>query len=200
MYHFLSGYTAKVAGTEAGVEANRRRPSRPASARRSCRAIRRSMPSMLGDMIAHSTAPQCWLVNTGWTGGAYGVGQRIKIAHTRAMLRAALDGQLTTVIRGQGPEFRYERADHCPEVPTEVLDPRATWSDKKAYDQTARASRPAFRRQFRQFESHVDDRVKSRRHPRCRLGLAFPAFPALPAEWENRPTTAHTRPGLTGFT
>jgi phosphoenolpyruvate carboxykinase (ATP) len=115
---------------------------------------------MLGDRIARHGAA-CWLVNTGWSGGAYGVGQRFRIAHTRAMVRAALEGKLSTVSVAKDPNFGLYVPSACPDVPAEVLDPRATWADKKAYDQTAQTVAQRFAANFKQFEPHVDDRVKS---------------------------------------
>ena len=104
MYHFLSGYTAKVAGTERGVDRAAGRPSAPASARRSCRCPPRRYAELLGEKIAQHGA-QVWLVNTGWTGGPYGVGERMSIAHTRAMVAAILDGSLRTSSTTPDPVF-----------------------------------------------------------------------------------------------
>ena len=159
MYHFLSGYTARVAGTEKGVD-------EPEATFSTCFGAP-FMPrhptvyaKMLGERIArHATA--CWLVNTGWTGGAFGVGSRMKIAYTRAMVRAALDGRLTEVATAPHPNFGVLVPEACPDVPAEVLNPRNTWADAKAYDVTARKLAGMFEENFRQFEGQVDEKVKA---------------------------------------
>lgn len=159
MYHFLSGYTARVAGTEKGV-------TEPKATFSTCfgAPFMPRHPSvyagMLGEKIRKSGA-KCWLVNTGWTGGAYGTGQRMSIAHTRAMVRAALDGKLTGVNRVRHPDFGLLIPQDCPEVPSDVLDPRLTWADKSSYDQTARDLTRRFATNFKQFEPYVDDTIKA---------------------------------------
>ena len=115
---------------------------------------------MLGDKMA-ATGAACWLVNTGWTGGAYGVGERMKIAYTRAMVRAALDGKLAEVATRKHPDFGLLIPQDCPEVPQAVLDPKSTWSDKGAYDQTAQELTKRFEVNFKQFEPYVGDAVKA---------------------------------------
>src|SRR5205809_549177 len=137
MYHFLSGYTARVAGTETGLS------NAPEATFSTCFGAP-FMPrhpavyaKMLGARIKEQGA-QCWLVNTGWSGGTYGVGRRMPIAHTRALLRAALDGRLAAAPVRKEANFGLLVPESCPEVPNEVLDPRGTWSDKEAYDETAR--------------------------------------------------------------
>jgi phosphoenolpyruvate carboxykinase (ATP) len=158
MYHFLSGYTARVAGTEKGV-------TEPQATFSTCfgAPFMPRHPSvyakMLGDYIA-KTGAKCWLVNTGWSGGAYGTGHRMKIGHTRAMVRAALAGQLAEVAAAPDPNFGVLVPESCPEVPTGVLKPRETWSDKSAYDSTARDLRGRFESNFKQFEPYVDEKVK----------------------------------------
>ena len=158
MYHFLSGYTARVAGTEKGV-------TEPQATFSTCfgAPFMPRHPSvyakMLGDRI-EKTGAKCWLVNTGWSGGAYGTGRRMKIAYTRAMVRAALDGRLAEVSVTADPNFGVLVPHACPDVPTEVLQPRTTWSDKTAYDTTARELRGRFEKNFKQFEQYVDDDVK----------------------------------------
>ncbi len=160
MYHFLSGYTARVAGTEKGMG------SEPQATFSTCfgAPFMPRHPSvyakMLGERIAKHGA-SCWLVNTGWSGGGYGVGQRFRIAHTRAMIRAALDGKLASVAGAKDPNFGLLVPNSCPDVPAEVLNPRSTWVDKKAYDQAALNVAKRFETNFKQFEPHVDDRVKS---------------------------------------
>ena len=114
---------------------------------------------MLGERIEKSGA-KCWLVNTGWSGGVYGTGERIKISYTRAMVRAALDGQLTDVTFNRDPHFGVSVPNSCPGVPEEVLDPRSTWQDKSAYENTANNLRARFEDNFKQFDDHVSEEVK----------------------------------------
>ena len=159
MYHFLSGYTARVAGTEKGMGAE------PSATFSTCFGAP-FMPrhpavyaKMLGDKMA-ATGARCWLVNTGWTGGAYGVGSRMKIAHTRAMVRAALDGRLSETVMARHPQFGLAMPESCPDVPTEVLNPRNTWPDKRAYDLTVRDLTQRFEANFRQFEPYVGESVR----------------------------------------
>jgi phosphoenolpyruvate carboxykinase (ATP) len=158
MYHFLSGYTARVAGTEKGV-------TEPQATFSTCfgAPFMPRHPSvyakMLGERI-EKTGAKCWLVNTGWSGGAYGTGKRMKIAYTRAMVRAALDGRLAEVGVTPDPNFGVLVPQACPDVPADVLQPRATWNDKAAYDTTARDLRGRFEKNFKQFEEYVGDEVK----------------------------------------
>ena len=159
MYHFLSGYTARVAGTEKGL-------SEPAATFSTCfgAPFMPRHPSVYAQMLGRkieATGANCWLVNTGWTGGAYGVGERMKIAYTRAMVRAALDGRLAGVETQAHPDFGLLVPQACPDVPADVLNPKNTWADKKAYDQTARELTKRFELNFRQFETYVDDDVKA---------------------------------------
>ncbi|MFQ5764206.1 MAG: phosphoenolpyruvate carboxykinase (ATP), partial [Rhodospirillales bacterium] len=104
---------------------------------------------------------KCWLVNTGWSGGGFGVGERMKIQHTRAMVNAALDGRLAEASFTPDGNFGVLVPDACPDVPSDVLDPRNTWKDKSAYDAQAKALTKLFEENFRQFESDVDDKVKA---------------------------------------
>ncbi|MBR83012.1 MAG: phosphoenolpyruvate carboxykinase (ATP) [Magnetovibrio sp.] len=159
MYHFLSGYTAKVAGTERGLK-------EPAATFSTCFGAP-FMPrhptvyaNLLGNKMAEHDA-KCWLVNTGWSGGGYGVGERMKIAYTRAMVNAALNGSLGEVEIFQDPNFGVLVPQTCPDVPTEVLNPRNTWSDGSAYDSQARNLTQRFEGNFKQFEDHVDDGVRA---------------------------------------
>ena len=158
MYHFLSGYTARLAGTEKGV-------TEPEATFSTCfgAPFMPRHPSvyaeMLGEKIEKSGA-ECWLVNTGWSGGVYGTGERIKIPYTRAMVRAALDGKLTDVTFNPDPHFGVSVPNSCPGVPEEVLDPRSTWQDKSAYENTAHNLRARFEDNFKQFEDHVSEEVK----------------------------------------
>ncbi len=159
MYHFLSGYTAKVAGTETGLG------KEPQATFSTCfgAPFMPRHPSayarMLRDKIADHDV-DCWLVNTGWSGGAYGVGERMKIAYTRALLNAALDGRLRQVAARSDNLFGLQVPEICPDVPAEVLNPRSTWADKTAYDETARDLIGRFHKNFTQFESYVGDEVK----------------------------------------
>jgi phosphoenolpyruvate carboxykinase (ATP) len=160
MYHFLSGYTARVAGTEKGLGAE------PQATFSTCFAApflpRR--PEVYGRMLAELIArhgADCWLVNTGWSGGGYGVGKRMAIRHTRALLRAALDGSLAKVAFRPDPFFGLMIPEAVAGVPAEVLDPRQAWADKAAYDATARELLSRFDRNFRTFAEHVGEDVRA---------------------------------------
>jgi len=159
MYHFLSGYTAVVAGTEKGVTT----PQATFSACFGSPFLPRRPEvygRMLADLIAgHGAA--CWLVNTGWSGGAYGTGSRMPIRHTRALLRAALDGTLTHARYRRDPFFGLMIPDEVPGVPREVLDPRQAWADKAAYDRTAGELLARFEKNFEAFAGHVGDDVRA---------------------------------------
>ncbi|HEX6307216.1 MAG TPA: phosphoenolpyruvate carboxykinase (ATP) [Longimicrobiales bacterium] len=158
MYHFLSGYTAKLAGTERGV-------TEPKAAFSTCfGAPFLPLPpsvyaQMLGEKLARHGA-QVWLVNTGWTGGAFGTGRRMRLPYTRAMVRAAIGGSLDAVKTRTDPVFGLHIPTHVPDVPDDVLDPRATWPDPAQYDATAKKLAGMFRDNFRQFESTVSDSVR----------------------------------------
>jgi phosphoenolpyruvate carboxykinase (ATP) len=159
MYHFLSGYTAKVAGTEKGV-------TEPQATFSACFGapflplLPGEYATLLGKKIAESGA-QVWLLNTGWSGGAYGVGKRMKLEHTRAMLHAALDGKLNDVEYRLDPIFNVAVPTTCPDVPENILNTRETWADKAAYDAQAKKLARMFAENFRQFEAGVDPAVKS---------------------------------------
>src|SRR6185295_12925757 len=103
---------------------------------------------------------KCWLVNTGWSGGGFGVGERMAIKHTRSMVRAALGGQLAQVATTSDPNFGMQVPSACPDVPNDVLNPKNSWKDKKAYDSAARDVAQRFESNFKQFEGHVDNKVK----------------------------------------
>ncbi|MCW5852215.1 MAG: phosphoenolpyruvate carboxykinase (ATP), partial [Anaerolineae bacterium] len=159
MYHFLSGYTAKVAGTERGV-------TEPQATFSTCfGAPFMVLPpvtyaNLLGEKVAqHNVA--VWLVNTGWTGGPYGVGQRMSIAYTRAMVRAALNGALEGVPTTTDPIFGLAVPTACPDVPAEVLNPRNTWADQAAYDQQALDLAQRFAKNFEQFAADVSPEVRA---------------------------------------
>ena len=157
-YHFLSGYTARVAGTERGLG------NAPQATFSTCfgAPFMPRHPSvyakLLADRIRHHKT-HCWLVNTGWSGGAYGVGQRMKIQHTRTLVRAAIDGKLKGVETKRDPFFGLHVPQACPGVPHHVLNPRDTWSDKPAYDDTARELTKRFEKNFERFKSHVTREV-----------------------------------------
>ncbi|MGB8364276.1 MAG: phosphoenolpyruvate carboxykinase [Rhizomicrobium sp.] len=154
MYHFLSGFTAKVAGTEKGLG------KEPQPTFSTCFGAP-FMPrhpaeygNLLRDLIAQHQA-DCWLVNTGWTGGAFGVGHRMPIKATRALLAAALDGTLANIEMRIDPHFRFRVPIAVPGVDAGILNPRDTWSDKAAYDAQAKKLVQMFRDNFRKFEAHV---------------------------------------------
>jgi phosphoenolpyruvate carboxykinase (ATP) len=159
MYHFISGYTARVAGTEKGV-------TEPAPVFSACYGAP-FMPlhpqryaQLLGERLArHGT--RVWLINTGWTGGTYGEGERIKIPHTRAMVNAVLDGKLDDVPTWEHPIFRVQIPETCPGIPPEMLNPRNTWVSHEAYDAQARKVAAMFRENFRKLSDEVDDRVRA---------------------------------------
>jgi phosphoenolpyruvate carboxykinase (ATP) len=150
MYHFLSGYTAKLAGTERGV-------TEPEATFSTCFGAPfmvlppATYARMLGEKIERHQV-STWLVNTGWSGGPYGVGQRVPIAYTRAMVRAALDGDLDGVPTTPDPIFGVAVPAHVPGVPDEILQPRNTWSDPRAYDRQARELARRFAKNFSAFE------------------------------------------------
>jgi len=160
MYHFLSGYTARVAGTEKGLGAE------PQATFSTCfgAPFLPRRPEVYGQMLADLIADydaDCWLVNTGWSGGQYGVGSRMSIHHTRALLRAALDGTLANARFHKDPYFGLSIPEHVPGVPAEVLDPRQSWADKDAYDRMAKELVARFEANFADFEAGVADEVKA---------------------------------------
>jgi phosphoenolpyruvate carboxykinase (ATP) len=158
MYHFLSGYTAKVAGTEKGV-------TEPKATFSTCfGAPFLPLPpgryaAMLGERIAQHKA-RVWLVNTGWTGGSFGVGKRMKISYTRAMIGAALSGGLDQVKYDKDPVFNLDVPASCPDVPAEVLKPRGTWANGADYDEQARKLARMFVDNFQTFEAGVTPAVR----------------------------------------
>ncbi len=158
MYHFLSGYTARVAGTEIGV-------TEPTATFSTCfgAPFMPRHPSVYGNLLKARIAKgnvTCWLVNTGWTGGKYGVGKRMPIKVTRALLNAALDGSLNAATFRTDPYFGFEVPVAVAGVDEVILDPRATWADKDAYDATASKLVRQFQDNFAQFIDHVDDAVR----------------------------------------
>jgi len=158
MYHFLSGYTAKVAGTEIGV-------TEPEATFSTCfgAPFMPRHPSVYGNLLKKRIAEggaQCWLVNTGWTGGKYGTGHRMPIKATRALLNAALDGSLNDAEFRKDANFGFDVPVSVPGVDAAILDPRSTWSDAEEYDRTAHRLVQLFVDNFEPFAAHVDEGVR----------------------------------------
>ena len=158
MYHFISGYTAKVAGTEKGV-------TEPKATFSTCFGAPFMVhhPSVYAKLLGEKIIKHkvnCWLVNTGWTGGPYGVGSRMKIKYTRAMLSAALEGKLDNVKFIKDPFFNLMIPESCPDVPSEVLNPKNTWQDKNAYDEQAKKLANMFIDNFREFSEGTSEEIK----------------------------------------
>lgn len=158
MYHFLSGYTAKVAGTERGV-------TEPQATFSTCFGAP-FLPlhpgvyaEMLGERIARHGA-QCWLVNTGWTGGPYGEGERMNLGYTRKMVHAILDGSLRDVETTPHTVFGIAVPREVPGVPSRVLDPRGTWRDPERYDEQAEKLAQMFKENFSKYADHVGEDVR----------------------------------------
>jgi phosphoenolpyruvate carboxykinase (ATP) len=158
MYSFISGYTAKVAGTEAGV-------TEPSATFSACfgKAFLPLHPGkyaeLLGKNLKDNPNVNVWLINTGWSGGAYGTGSRMKLSLTRAMITAALNGELNNVTFEQHPIFGYQMPTACPNVPSEILNPRNTWADKDAYDAQANKLGNMFVKNFEQYASGVSQEI-----------------------------------------
>lgn len=158
MYHFLSGYTAKVAGTEKGVG------NEPQVTFSTCFGAP-FMPlhptvyaTMLGEkMDKHNV--NVWLVNTGWSGGPFGIGSRIKIAYTRAMVNSALEGKLQNINTEEDKFFGLNYPVSCPDVPSEILNPRNTWKNPIEYDQKAIELVNRFKKNFEQYHQFVSDKI-----------------------------------------
>lgn len=163
MYYFLSGYTAKVAGTEIGV-------TEPEATFSTCfgAPFMPRHPSVYGNLLKKRIdegSAQCWLFNTGWTGGKYGTGHRMPIKATRGLLNAALDGKMDTVEYRKDANFGFDVPVFVPAleelgIDQTILDPRATWADKEGYDQMAQHLVQLFVDNFAQFEDHVDESVR----------------------------------------
>ena len=158
MYHFLSGYTAKVAGTEKGLG------NEPQATFSTCfgAPFMPRHPSVYGNLLKEKIANHqvdCWLVNTGWTGGEFGTGKRMPIKVTRALLNAALDGSLKNAPTVADANFGFEVPTACEGVPSEILNPRATWADKAAYDAKASHLVDLFIKNFAKFEDYVDEKI-----------------------------------------
>ena len=159
-YHFISGYTAKVAGTEAGV--NEPQPSFSACFGAPFMPLH---PTKYAEMLSkkmQEAGVNVWLVNTGWTGGPYGVGSRMKLKYTRAMIKAAMEGSLEEANKDNyhiHSIFGVQQPRTCPGVPTEVLSPRKTWNNDKGYYETADKLAVSFRKNFKQFEEYANDEI-----------------------------------------
>ncbi len=158
-YHFISGYTAKLAGTEIGIK----QPKATFSACFGAPFMPRhpgEYAAMLVERLAKWDVP-VWLVNTGWTGGPYGTGERMNINHTRAMVRAALDGRLDGIPTVEDPIFRVAVPTSCPDVPADFLQPRSTWQDTDAYDRQAAKLAAMFAANFANYHDGTSDAVRS---------------------------------------
>ena len=158
MYHFISGYTAKVAGTEMGV-------TEPEATFSACfgAAFMVWHPAKYAELLAkriEKHGSKAWLVNTGWTGGPYGKGERMSLAHTRAIIDAIHSGELEKTSRRRDPIFGFEVPETCPGVPEEILDPRRTWADGLAFDRKARHLAGLFRENFQKFEEGARQAIR----------------------------------------
>lgn len=159
MYHFISGYTAKVAGTEMGV-------TEPSATFSACfgQPFLVWHPTKYAEMLAEKLKQHkadCWLLNTGWTGGAHGVGKRMSLKHTRAIIDAIHSGELAKAPMKRDPIFGLEVPTVCTNVPSDLFTPRDTWADKVAYDQMASKLASLFINNFKKYESHASDAVKA---------------------------------------
>lgn len=158
MYHFISGYTAKVAGTEVGV-------TEPQTTFSACfgRVFLPLHPTkyaeLLGKKLEQHSDVNVWLINTGWSGGAYGVGSRMSLKHTRSMITAAMNGSLNDVSYQAHPVFGILMPESCPNVPSEILNPRDTWSDKAAYDKKALELAALFVKNFEQYADQANEEI-----------------------------------------
>ncbi len=159
MYHYISGYTAKVAGTEVGVKDPEPTFS-PCFGGPFLVWHPTKYAEMLADKLRKHDA-QTWLVNTGWSGGAYGTGARIKLRYTRAIIDAIHSGALAGVATQEDPVFGLAVPTSCPEVPAEMLQPRNTWADKAAYDEKARKVAQLFKDNFKKYEAQASAEVRS---------------------------------------
>lgn len=158
MYQFLSGFTAKLAGTERGV-------TEPQATFSTCFGAPFMVhhPSVYAELLGRKIREhgvKCWLVNTGWSGGPYGIGKRMSIQHTRAMIRAALNGELANVPTKIDPVFGLEIPQECPGVPAQVLNPRDTWTDPAAYDAKAQELAKMFNDNFKKYADGVSEAVR----------------------------------------
>ena len=156
-YHFISGYTAKVAGTEAGI-------TEPVPSFSACfgEPFMPLHPAKYAEMLSakmQEAGVNVWLINTGWSAGPYGVGARIKLKYTRAMITAILKGQLNEVDYEQHPIFGFFMPKYCPNVPTEILDPMNTWLQKGAYIGKAIQLAHSFHLNFEKFANEASQQI-----------------------------------------
>lgn len=157
MYHFISGYTAKVAGTEMGI-------TEPTLTFSACfgKAFLPLHPTKYAELLGEKLKKQnvnVWLLNTGWVGGKYGMGSRIKLSYTRALITAALNGDLDKVEFGTTPYFKLNFPKSCPNVPSEILEPKNAWADKDAFNQTAQSLAASFVKNFEQYASAANAEI-----------------------------------------
>ena len=157
MYHFISGYTAKVAGTEVGV-------TEPQMTFSACfgKAFLPLHPTKYAELLGKKIQQHdvnVWLVNTGWVGGSYGVGERIKLRYTRALITAALNGLFKEVNFEVHPVFGVSFPSSCPDVPVELLNPKNSWANKELYDQKANHLAEAFVKNFSQYASNANEEI-----------------------------------------
>lgn len=157
MYHFISGYTAKVAGTEAGI-------TEPQTVFSACfgAPFLPLHPTVYAEMLGKKLEENdvnVWLINTGWSGGAYGEGSRMKLRYTRSMITAAINGELDNVEFITDDVFGLKMPSICPDVPTEVLVPKNTWKDKDAYDKKAQELAQSFVTNFKKYESNANEEI-----------------------------------------
>jgi phosphoenolpyruvate carboxykinase (ATP) len=157
-YHFISGYTAKVAGTEAGI-------TDPVATFSACfgQAFLPLHPAKYAEMLGEkmrSGKVNVWLVNTGWSGGPHGVGKRMSLKYTRAMITSALTGKLDQVPYTTHPVFGLEMPESCEGVPAELLNPRNTWADKSSYDVKANHLANLFNENFSKYESGANEEIR----------------------------------------
>ncbi len=158
MFHFISGYTAKVAGTEAGV-------TEPQATFSACfgKAFLPLHPSKYAELLGKKMEEHnvnVWLINTGWSGGPYGIGKRMKLSFTRAMITAVLNDELKNVPFSEHPVFGLQMPSTCPNVPAEILNPRYTWANQQHYDLKAKELAHAFVNNFKQFEAFANEEIK----------------------------------------
>ncbi|HET7115227.1 MAG TPA: phosphoenolpyruvate carboxykinase (ATP), partial [Hanamia sp.] len=157
MYQFLSGYTAKIAGTEEGI-------NEPKPVFSACYASPfiplppEKYAEMFGEKMKEHHV-NVWMINTGWSGGSYGVGNRIKLSYTRAMIAAALEGKLDKVTFEAHPVFGMMMPEKCPGVPSEILNPGNTWKDKDDYDKKAKYLAMKFVENFKKFSDHAKEEI-----------------------------------------
>jgi phosphoenolpyruvate carboxykinase (ATP) len=159
MYNFISGYTAKVAGTEMGI-------TEPTTTFSACfgKAFLPLHPTKYAELLGEKLKKHnvnVWLLNTGWVGGSYGVGSRIKLSYTRALITAALNGELDKAEMGVTPYFGLKFPKSCSGVPSEILEPQNAWKDKAAFSQTAQNLAGQFIKNFEQYASAANDEIKS---------------------------------------